>query len=54
MPDEAAGQIVDSLLADERQLLLGEIARMSWDVYHSDPQMYERIMLEQNRYVLTQ
>lgn len=54
MPDEAAAQIVQALLTGERQLLLGEIAQMSWEVYRSDPQMYENIMLEQNRYVLEQ
>ncbi|MBP1761898.1 MAG: Short chain dehydrogenase/reductase [Firmicutes bacterium] len=54
MPDEAAEQIVNALLTDERQLLLGEIAKMSWDVYHSDPQTFENIMMEQNRYVLEQ
>ena len=54
MPDEAAEQIINALLTDERQLLLGEIAKMSWDVYHSDPLTFENIMMEQNRYVLEQ
>ena len=54
MTDEAAEQIVNALVTDERQLLLGEIAKMSWDVYHSDPQTFENIMMEQNRYVLEQ
>jgi len=54
MPEEAAEHIVNALLTNERQLLLGEIAKMSWDIYHSDPQMFEKIMLEQNRYVLEQ
>jgi short-subunit dehydrogenase len=54
LPDEAAELIVNALLADERQLLLGEIAKMSWDIYHSDPTTYEKFMMEQNRYVLEQ
>jgi len=54
MPDEAAEQIVNALLNDERQLMLGETAQMSWDVYHQDPLLFEKIMMESNRYVLEQ
>ncbi|MEA1960278.1 MAG: SDR family oxidoreductase [Bacillota bacterium] len=54
MPDEAARQIVDGLLAGERQLMLGENAQLSWDVYHQDPLMFEKVMMENNRYILEQ
>lgn len=51
MPDEAAESIFNAAAQEERQLLLGETAQASWDLYHSDPQTYEQIMLSLNEYV---
>lgn len=51
---DAAQQIVDALLAGERQLMLGENAQLSWDVYHQDPLLFEKLMMESNRYILEQ
>lgn len=51
MPDEAADSIFNAAAQEERQLLLGETAQASWDLYRSDPQTYEQIMLSLNEYV---
>lgn len=54
MPDEAAEEIFKAALRRERMLLLGENAQQAWDLYHSNPLLYEKIMLDMNRYVLEQ
>jgi short-subunit dehydrogenase len=51
MPDDAADSIFKAVAQEERQLLLGETAQASWDLYHSDPATYEEIMLSLNQFV---
>lgn len=54
LPDEAAQEIVKAASRNERQLMLGDQAQASWDLYHQDPRMFEQIMFELNKYVLEQ
>ncbi|NLU47213.1 MAG: SDR family oxidoreductase [Syntrophomonadaceae bacterium] len=51
MPDDAADSIFVAAAQEERQLMLGDTAQASWDLYHSDPAAYEEIMLSLNEYV---
>lgn len=51
MPDDAADSIFIAAAQEERQLMLGETAQASWDLYHSDPAAYEEIMLSLNQFV---
>jgi len=54
MPDDAADSIFNAAAQEERQLMLGETAQASWDLYHSDPAAYEQIMLSLNEFVFEQ
>ena len=51
MPDDAADSIFNAAAQEERQLMLGETAQASWDLYRSDPAAYEEIMLSLNQFV---
>jgi short-subunit dehydrogenase len=51
MPDDAADSIFNAVAQEERQLMLGETAQASWDLYRSDPEAYEEIMLSLNQFV---
>ena len=51
LPEEAAESIFNAVVQEERQLILGETAQASWDLFRSDPQTYEQIMLSFNDYV---
>jgi NAD(P)-dependent dehydrogenase (short-subunit alcohol dehydrogenase family) len=54
MPDEAAEAVFLAAGARERQLLLGDNAQAAWDLWRSDPSLFEQIMMDMNRYVLEQ
>jgi short-subunit dehydrogenase len=51
MPDDAADSIFNAAAQEERQLMLGDTAQASWDLYHSDQATYEEIMLSLNQFV---